>query len=157
MQIGHRWTRMLSNWETYVSHLKHNNSYISQCFFLSFYFCHPSFIHKELRVTVILASCHAICEFIQMRAPCFFCLLVQGWSIHERHFSLSLYNYHPFFSLPSPLLRESCCGIGGTSWALWEAINECVAWRVVMRGILQPFIRVRRHLTGGQPTGCVII
>lgn len=54
-------------------------------------------------------------------------------------------------------LCESCRGIGGTSRALWEAINECVAWRVVMRGILQPFIRAGRHLTGGQPTGCVII
>lgn len=160
MQICHRWTSMYLI-EHHMCHMC--NSYISLCFSLNLFL--SAFVHSlRVTVTAMLAYCHTICEIIQMRTPCFLCLLPwmatrkQAWSIHERHFSLSVphYNSHPLLSL-SLSVCESCRSIGGTSWALWEAINECVAWRVVMRGILQPFIRAGRHLTGGQPTGCVII
>lgn len=88
--------------------------------------CNPWFV-QEMHEAVMLASCHAVCEIIQMRTPCFFYLLPwvatwkQGWSIHDIHFSSSHYDCH--LLLP-PRLCES---IGGTFQALWGAINECVA------------------------------
>ncbi len=146
MQIGHRWTRMYLI-EKHMCHTFKNNSYVSIFLFVLSVFL-SSVVHS-LKAT---CGCDAAEDIVFPLFPA-----VNGDTEARLEHS-----WTPFLTrapqLPPPSLSPTLYEfIGGTSRALWEAINECVAWRVVMRDILQPFIRAGRHLTGGQPTGCVII
>ena len=104
---------------------------------------------------------HYVCEIIQIRTPCFFCLL--PWMATRKQgglFTNTIFQSHsrtttttPFSLLPSvnpvTVLEERPGHYEKPLMSVWRG--------VVMRGILQPFISAGRHLTGGQPTGCVII
>lgn len=157
--------KYVSNWQTYVSDFKKIIILTSPCvvFFFGLILFLSSFVHS-LGVT---RDCdagilpHRLWNYSNEDTVFLLFTALNGDKNKVGVFMNAISHSHSRATTapsPSPTLWEYCCGIGGgTSWALWEAINECVAWRVVMRGILQPFIRAGRHLTGGQPTGCVII
>lgn len=166
MQIGHRWTSMHLIGKHMHRTFKNNNSYISLllCVLIPFLLPLHSLTHSELRASATLAPCHRHLWNYSNEDTMFLLFTALNGDTETRlehswtpFLTLTLQLPPPSRSLSLSLCERCCRRIGGTSPALWEAINECVAWRVAMRSILQPFIRAGRHLTGGQPTGCVII
>lgn len=160
MQIGHRWTRMYLIEKHMCGTFKNNNSYSPP----------PPFAFCPRPVPVILRSFikSYVWPWCWRRATPIVKLFKWGhhvsfvYCLEWRHGNkvgvLMISISHPRATTATSFsLLLHVDPLEERSWALWEAINESVAWRVVMRDILQPFIRARRHLTGGQPTGCVII
>ena len=160
MQIGYRWTRM------YLIEKHMCRFFLKKIIILTSPFAFgphpvpvilPSFIKSYVWLR-LLASCHTVCEIIQMRTPCFFCLPPrmasrrQGWQIHKRHFSPSPLQPPPPSPSPSPWIRrwERPGHYEKPLMSVWRGVLWCATY-------YSHSSEPRRHLTGGQPTGCVII